>query len=148
VTINEQLTEDMKASMKAGQADRTGVLRLIRGALKNEEIKVGHPLDEAEVLKVLQREAKQRRDSIAAYRYANRPELAEHEEAELAVISEYLPEAMSDEELAQVVDEVIAETGATTPAQMGAVIGGVMKRVGARADGGTVSRLVRERLTA
>jgi uncharacterized protein YqeY len=148
VTINEQLTEDMKASMKAGQADRTGVLRLIRGALKNEEIKVGHPLDEAEVLKVLQREAKQRRDSIAAYRDANRPELAEHEEAELAVISEYLPEAMSDEELAQVVDEVIAETGATTPAQMGAVIGGVMKRVGARADGGTVSRLVRERLTA
>jgi uncharacterized protein len=148
VTINEQLTEDMNASMKAGQADRTGVLRLIRGALKNEEIKVGHPLDEAEVLKVLQREAKQRRDSIAAYRDANRPELAEHEEAELAVISEYLPEAMSDEELAQVVDEVIAETGATTPAQMGAVIGGVMKRVGARADGGTVSRLVRERLTA
>jgi uncharacterized protein len=148
VTINEQLTEDMKASMKAGQADRTGVLRLIRGSLKNEEIKMGHPLDEPEVLKVLQREAKQRRDSITAYQDAGRMELAEREEAELKVIGEYLPEAMSEADLTQVIDEVIAETGATTPAQMGVVIGGVMQRVGARADGGTVSRLVRERLAA
>jgi uncharacterized protein YqeY len=148
VTINEQLTEDMKASMREGQADRTGVLRLLRGSLKNEEIKVGHPLDEAEMLKVLQREAKQRRDSIAAYREAGREELAAREEAELAVIGEYLPQAMSEDELAKVVDEVIAETGASSAAQMGAVIGGVMKRVGARAEGGTVSRLARERLGA
>jgi uncharacterized protein YqeY len=138
----------MKASMKAGDAQRTGVLRLMRGALKNEEIKLGHALDEPEAMKVVQREAKQRRDSIAAYREAGREDLAAREEAELAVVQGYLPEALSDAELAQVVDEVIAETGASQPAQMGAVIGGVMKRVGARADGGVVSRLVREKLSA
>ena len=144
--IVEQLNEDMKTSMKAGQADRTGTLRLLRGALKNEEIKVGHELDEAEAMKVLQREAKQRRDSISAYETADRSDLADKESAELAVIAEYLPETMSDEELVKVVREVVAETGATTAAQMGIVIGGVMKRVGARADGATVSRLVREEL--
>jgi uncharacterized protein YqeY len=144
--ITEQLTEAMKTSMKAGDAERTSVVRLLRGALKNEEIKVGHVLEEAEALKVLQREAKQRRDSIEAYRSAGRDDLADKEEAELVVIAGYLPEAMSDEELAKVVDEVIAETGATDAKQMGAVIGGVMKRVGARAEGGAVSRLVREKL--
>ena len=144
--ITDKLTEDMKASMKSGDAERTGVLRLLRGALKNEEIKVGHTLDEDEVLKVLQREAKQRRDSIEAYRSADREDLAAKEEVELAVVLGYLPQALSDDELAQIVDEVIAETGATEVKQMGAVIGGVMKRVGARAEGGTVSRLVREKL--
>lgn len=146
MTIAERLTEDMKASMKAQDADRTGVLRLLRGSLKNEEIKVGHQLSEEEALKVLQREAKQRRDSVEAYQSAGRTDLAEREEAELTVIKGYLPEVMSEDELAKVVDEVIAETGATDAKQMGAVIGGVLKRVGARADGAVVSKLVREKL--
>ncbi len=148
MTIAEQLMEDMKASMKAGEAGRTGTLRLLRGALKNEEIKVGHALDEAEALKVLGREAKQRRDSIEAYRTANREDLAEVEEQELAIIGTYLPEALSTEELGHIVDEVIAELGATDMKQMGAVIGGVMAKAGARAEGGVVSRLVREKLAA
>lgn len=143
----EQLTEDMKASMKAGDQERTGVLRLLRGALKNEEIKSGHPLSEDEALKVLQREAKQRRDSIVAYQGAGRTDLADKEEAELAVVSEYLPETMSESELANVVDEVVAETGASGMAQMGQVMGAVMKRVGPKADGATVSRLVKEKLS-
>jgi uncharacterized protein YqeY len=146
VSITEQLTEDMKTSMKAGDSERTGILRLLRGALKNEEIKVGHVLDEDEALKVLQREAKQRRDSIEAYQGAGREDLAAKERYELEAIGGYLPEAMSDDELAKLVDEVIAETGATDVKQMGAVIGGVMKRAGARAEGGVVSRLVREKL--
>ena len=146
--IAEQLTEDMKTSMKAGDSERTGTLRLLRGALKNEEIKTGQTLDEAGALKVLQREAKQRRDSIEAYRKADRNDLAQKEEAELTVIAEYLPAAMSEEELDKVVDAVIAETGATDMKQMGAVIGEVMKRVGARAEGGVVSMLVREKLGA
>lgn len=146
MNINEQLTEDLKASMKAGQAERTGVLRLLRGALKNEEIKLGHVLEEAEVLKVLQREAKQRRDSIAAYRDAGRTDLADTEAAELAIITEYLPEALDDEAVGGIVDEVIAETSAAGMAQMGVVIGGVMKRVGAQADGATVSRIVKAKL--
>lgn len=146
MTIAERLTEDMKTSMKAQDADRTGVLRLLRGSLKNEEIKVGHQLSEEEALKVLQREAKQRRDSVEAYQSAGRTDLAGREEAELTVIKGYLPEVMSEDELAKVVDEVIAETGATDAKQMGAVIGGVLKRVGARADGAVVSKLVREKL--
>jgi uncharacterized protein len=136
----------MKTSMKAGQAERTGVLRLLRGSLKNEQIRVGHELDSAEVLKVLQREAKQRRDSIEAYQAAGRNDLVEREQAELSVVSEYLPEAMSEQELKGVVSEVVAETGANSSAQMGVVVGAVMKRVGARADGATVARLVREKL--
>jgi len=148
VTIAEQLTEDMKSSMKAQDADRTGVLRLLRGSLKNEEIKVGHGLSDDEALKVLQREAKQRRDSVEAYQAAGRTDLAEREEAELTVIKSYLPEVMSEDELAKVVDEVVAEIGATDAKQMGAVIGAVLKRVGARADGGAVSKLVREKLAS
>jgi uncharacterized protein len=145
--IADKLTDDMKASMKAGTVERTGVLRLLRGAMKNEEIKTGQPLDEAASLKVLQREAKQRRDSIEAYGKAGREDLVEHEQMELGVIQEYLPEAMSEDELKRVVDEVMAETGAATTAQMGQVMGAVMKRVGALADGGTVSRLVKDRLS-
>jgi uncharacterized protein len=148
VTIAEQLTDDMKASMKAGNSARTGVVRLLRSSMKYEEIKLGHPLDEAEALKVLQREAKQRRDSIDAYKAAGRQDLVSQEEAELALISHYLPEALSESEVSAIVDEVIAETGATDMKQMGAVIGGVMKRVGAKAEGGLVSKLVREKLTS
>jgi len=136
----------MKASMMAGDAQRTGALRLLRGALKNEEIKTGHELDEAAMLKVLQREAKQRRDSIEAFRSAGREDLIATEEQELAVIAGYLPEAMSEDELAKVVDSVVAELGASGPAAMGQVMGAVMKRVGAAADGGMVSRLVKARL--
>lgn len=147
MTIALQLTEDMKTSMKAGQTDRTGVLRLLRGSLKNEEIKLGHALEEAEALRVLQREAKQRRDSISAYDAAGRADLSKHEAMELGIVQEYLPATMSEEDLIAVIDEVIAKSGATTVAQMGMVIGGVMQQVGARAEGGTVSRLVRERLT-
>ncbi|HVQ43409.1 MAG TPA: GatB/YqeY domain-containing protein [Candidatus Saccharimonadia bacterium] len=146
MTILEQLTADMKASMMAGDAQRTGALRLLRGALKNEEIKTGHELDEAAMLKVLQREAKQRRDSIEAFRSAGREDLIATEEQELAVIAGYLPEAMSEDELAKVVDSVVAELGASGPAAMGQVMGAVMKRVGAAADGGMVSRLVKARL--
>ncbi len=146
MSIAEKLTEDMKASMKAGNAERTGVLRLLRGAIKNEEIKVGHALDDTEVQKVLQREAKQRRDSIEGYTVAGRDELAAKEQAEQVIIAEYLPQALSDEELAKMVDEAISSAGATEVKQLGVVMGMVMKQAGARADGGRVSAMVREKL--
>jgi uncharacterized protein YqeY len=145
VSLAEQLTEDMKTSMRAGDSVRTGTIRLLRGSFKNEEIKLGHGLSEDEAQKVLVREAKQRRDSIEAYRSAGRRS-GRLEENELAVIVGYLPQAMDEVELADVVTEVVAELGAKDMKQMGAVIGAVVKRVGARADGGTISRLVRERL--
>ncbi|HSX02778.1 MAG TPA: GatB/YqeY domain-containing protein [Candidatus Saccharimonadia bacterium] len=148
MTIAEQLTEDMKTSMKAGTADRTGALRLLRSAIKNEEIKLGHALSDDEALKLLQREAKQRRDSIEQYQAAGRDELAAVEEAELAIIGAYLPQPLTEAELKALVAEVATAQGATTPAQMGAVIGEVMRRAGARAEGGAVSRLAREQLSA
>ena len=148
MNIQQTLTEDMKNSMKAGEADRTGVLRLLRGAIKNEEIKTGHPLAQDEALKVLQREAKQRRDSIAAYDAAGRADLKQVEQNELGIIEAYLPDAMSEADLKDVIESVVAELGTTDKQQMGQVIGAVMKRAGARAEGGLVSRLVRERLGA
>lgn len=148
MTIAEQLTEDMKSSMRAGDAARTGVLRLLRGAIKNDEIKLAHTLDDAEVMKVLQREAKQRRDSIEAYRTAGRDDLLQQEEMELAIISAYLPAALSEAELTKLVDEVVTQLGAVDVKQMGQVMGAVMKQVGARADGGAVSAAVRARLGA
>jgi uncharacterized protein YqeY len=148
VTIDEQLTADMATSMKAGDTERTGVLRLLRSAMKNEQIKVGRELNGDEMLKVLQREAKQRRDSITAYREAGRDDLASTEEAELAVIVTYLPEPLGEAELVAIVDEVIAAQSASGMAAMGGVIGAVMAKVGARAEGGAVSKIVRERLSA
>jgi uncharacterized protein YqeY len=146
MTIQEQLLEDMKAGMKAGNAELTGVIRLLRSSMKNEQIKLGHELSDEEALKVLQREAKQRRDSVDQYNGANRPELAAVESAELEVIQGYLPAALSEADLAAIVDAVIAEQGATDMKQMGAVIGAVMQKVGAQAEGGAVSKLVREKL--
>ncbi len=148
MTIQEQLTEDMKTAMKAGETDRLGTVRLLRSAMKNEEIKLGHELAEAEALKVMQREAKQRRDSIEQYTTAGRPELAAKEEAELLIVQQYLPQPLSESELGAIVDETIAQVGATDMKQMGAVVGAVMARVGAQAEGGVVSRLVREKLGA
>ncbi len=146
MSVIEQLAQDMKASMLAGDAERTGVLRLLKSAMKYEEIKAGHELSDEEALKVLQREAKQRRDSIDAYRTAGRDDLLAIEEAELSVIATYLPIALSADELAAVVDGVATQLGATDIKQMGQVIGVVMKRVGATADGGAVSQAVRARL--
>jgi len=148
MSIPEQLTEDMKAAMKAGETERLGTVRLLRSAMKNEEIKTGHELSDIEALKVLQREAKQRRDSIEQYEAAGRMELAAIEEKELAIIRTYLPEPLAEDEIASIIDEVIAAQGATDMKQMGAVTGAVMQQVGARAEGGLVSRLVREKLGA
>jgi len=148
VSIAEQLTEDMKASMRVGDAEKTRTLRLLKSSVKYEEIKVGHPLTDEESLKLLQREAKQRKDSMAAYEDAGRQELAAGENSELTIIQGYLPQALSEDELKRIVDEVASEVGATDMKQMRVVIGGVMKRVGAQAEGGAVSKLVRERLSA
>lgn len=146
MTITEQITEDMKSSMKAGDAHRTGVLRLLRSSFKNEQIKLGHELSDAETLKVLQREAKQRRESAEVYRANERAEQAAAEESELEVIASYLPQPLTEAELAAIVDEVVGSMDNPQPSAMGQVIGAVMAKVGARADGGAVSKVVRERL--
>ncbi len=142
----DTLTQDLKNSMLAGDTERTALIRLLRSALKNEEIKLGRPLGEDEALKVLQREAKQRRDSAEQYRQAGRPELAEAEDAERTRIEGYLPQPLSEEELGTLIDQVVEQTGAGDISQMGRVVGEVMKRAGARVEGARVSAAVKGRL--
>ena len=146
MSLVEQITADMTAAMKSQDEARTAVLRLLKTALQNERIKVGHDLSDEEAVKVVQQQAKQRRDSIEAYGKANRPELADEEAKELEIISHYLPKQMDESELNTIIDQVVSETGASGSAQMGMVMGKVMQAVAGKADGGTVSRLVKEKL--
>jgi uncharacterized protein YqeY len=146
MVLLEQIDQDLASSMKEGTPERTGVLRLLKNALKNEQIKAGHELSDTEALKVLQREAKQRKDSITQYQQGNRTDLAEAEQKELTIIEAYLPQQMSEAELAQLVDAVITESQAKSVTQMGMVIGEVVKRAAGRADGAAVSHLVRQKL--
>lgn len=146
MNLTETIKTDAMKAMKEQDSARTAVLRLLISGFKNEEIKLGHELSEEETVKVLQKEAKQRRDSIEAYSKANRPELAEAEQAELEIITSYLPQQMSEEEIGKIVDQVIAETGATDTSQMGTVIGAAMKQIAGKADGASVSKVVRQKL--
>lgn len=147
MALADQIDQDLTAALKAGQNERLSVLRLIKTALKYQQIQSGQELSDADVLKVLQREAKQRRDSIKQYTDGGREDLAQDEQRELAIIEQYLPQQMSQDELAKIVDRAVTETGASGPAQMGVVIGTVMKEVAGRADGAAVSALVKQRLT-
>lgn len=146
MTISEQLVADITASMKSGDSARTSTLRLLRSGMKNEEIKLGHELSEEEAMKSLMREAKQRRDSIAAYEEAGRAELVAEEQAELDIIVTYLPKPLSEAELQARVDAKISELGATDVKLMGAVIAAVMKETAGKAEGSEVSRLVKAAL--
>lgn len=145
MSLQTQIDQEIALSMKEGTATLTGVLRLIKNALKNEQIKLRRELGEAEELKIVQREAKQRKDSIMQYEEAGRTDLADVEKAELLVIQKYLPSQMSDSELSTLVDQVIADVSADKT-QMGVVIGQVMKLAEGKADGGAVSAMVRQKL--
>lgn len=147
MSLQEQISADMVTALKAGESDKVGVLRLLITAMKNEQIKVGGELTDEQALKVLASQAKQRKDSITAYEAAGRQDLVDQEAAELPFIEAYLPEQMSDEDLATLVKEAIAETGATEMAQMGQVIGAAMKKVQGQADGGRVSAAVKKLLS-
>jgi uncharacterized protein YqeY len=148
MSLVNQVNDKLATAMKQGAAGDVAVLRLVKASFQNEQIKLGHELTSEEELKVVQREAKQRKDSIAQYEAANRQDLAKIEKQELEIIQTYLPQQMSETELKQLVDTVATELNATGIAQMGAVIGAVMKQAGGKAEGATVSRLVKERLTS
>lgn len=144
--LTEKIETDLIDSMKSNNTEKVSVLRLLKSSLKNAEIESGGELSESDILKVLEKQAKQRRDSATQYRSGNRLDLAEKEEAELLIINQYLPEKLSVEETAKIVDEVIIEIGASSVKDMGKVIKTVMERVGAKADGKTVSELIKEKL--
>jgi uncharacterized protein YqeY len=144
--LEERIKADTVVALKAGDKQRTQALRLLTAALKKERIDAGKTPDEAEEIVVLKRERKRRLEAAEIYAGAGRDELAARERYEEELIVVYLPAELGDDELAAIVDETIAETGAATPRDMGKVMGAVMKKVAGRADGGQVNRLVRSRL--
>ncbi|MEY3283888.1 MAG: GatB/YqeY domain-containing protein [Acidobacteriota bacterium] len=147
MTFLERINEDLKNAMKNKEADRLSTLRMVKTALKNREIEKMAPLEDAEAIKVLQTLVKQRRDSAEQYRQAGRQELADREVAEIAMIEDYLPAAVDEATIARLVDETIAEVGATSAKEMGLVMKGVMaKLAGQTVDGKVVNQLVKARL--
>jgi uncharacterized protein YqeY len=142
----ERIETALKEAMRARDAVRVATLRLTLAALRAAEKELQRPLKEDEELQVLQRERKRRAESVKAFRDAGREEQARREEAELHVLEELLPAPLSEEELERIVDDAIAETGATSLRDLGRVMADVMPQVAGRADGSVVSQLVREKL--
>lgn len=146
MVLGEQLRTDLSRAMKQGDKVRVSTLRLLRAALKNREIAKGGVLEEEEALEVLMQAAKQRREAIALAREYGREDVACQEERELEILQNYLPEVLSKEELQHRIEAVVQEIGAVSLQDMGRIMTALMPAVKGRADGRTVSRLVRERL--
>jgi len=146
VSLIVLIEEELREAMRARDRLRADTLRLTLSSLRAAEKELQRPLGESEELQVLQRERKRRTEAAEAFREAGREEQADAEDAELAVIEEFMPEPVSEEELERIVDDAIAETGATSLRDLGRVMADVMPQVAGRADGSTVSRLVREKL--
>jgi len=146
--LREKIAEEMRAAMKAREQARVATLRMLMTAVKNTEVEKLHELSDDEVLDVIAREAKRRRESIEAFETGGRADLVEKETAELNVLESYLPDKLSDEELTALVDQAVAETGASSPKQMGEVMKALMPKIRGRADGAQVSALVKAKLGA
>ena len=146
MTLIEELAADVKEAMRAGDTARRDALRLILSSLKSAEKDLLRPLSEEEELQVLQRERKKRIEAAEAFRGGGREEQAAKEEAELAVLEEFMPEPLTEEELERILDDAIAENGATSMRDMGRVMKDVMPQIAGRADGAAVSQMLREKL--
>jgi len=146
--LKQRLQDEMKAAMKGGDKQRLGVIRLVLAAIKQKEVDDRVDLSDEQVLAVLDKMVKQRRDSITQYEGAGRNELADQEKFEIGVIQEFLPAALSEEQIGALVDEAISSTGASSVKDMGKVMGIVKPKAQGRADMGAVSALVKERLSS
>ncbi|WNH54453.1 GatB/YqeY domain-containing protein [Stenotrophomonas oahuensis] len=146
MSMKQQLTDDMKAAMKAGEKHKLGVIRLINAAIKQKEVDERIELDDAAVIAVLDKMVKQRKDSITQYDAANRDDLAQIERDELVVIEAYLPAKMGEAEIVAAIQAAIAETGAAGPADMGKLMGALKPKLAGQADMGLVSKLVKQQL--
>ena len=150
MTLQQHVNSDLKEAMRAKDATKLNVLRMLKSALKYAAIAKSDAeaeLSDAEAVQVIRKQAKQRQDSIESFEKGGRAELAEKEKEELAILNTYLPQGMSPDELAKVVRETITELGATSKAQMGAVMKALQAKVGGRADGKTLSSEVQKQLT-
>ena len=146
MSLKQQLTDDMKAAMKGGEKDRLGVIRLVNAAIKQREVDERIVLDDAQVLAVLEKMLKQRKDSVTQYEGAGREDLAAVERYEIGVIQAYLPAQLGAAEIEAIVARAIADAGATSAKDMGKVVGLVKPQVAGRADMGKVSALIKAKL--
>jgi len=147
MTLKDKIVSDMTAAMKAKDAARTSTLRMVKAAIMHREKEGGGELTDEDVTKLLRSQVKQRRDSVEQYQKAGRQELVDKETAEIAVIEAYLPQAASEAEIEQAVSAAVAETGATSMKDMGAVMKAAMaKLAGKNADGKLVSETVKKKL--
>jgi len=146
MSLKDRITADMKTAMKAGDKDRLGVIRMALAAIKQREVDERRELTDADVLAAVEKMVKQRRESVAQYESGGRADLAAKENREIGVLSEYLPEPLSDDELAALIDAAIAETGAESLRDMGKVMAKIRDEAQGRADMGAVSARVKARL--
>ena len=147
MTLKQQITDDMKAAMRAKDAARLGAIRLLLAAIKQREVDERIELSDADVVAIVEKMNKQRRDSISQYEAAGRQDLADIEKAEMAVLAMYMPKQLSEAEVVAVVQAAITATGATGPQDMGKVMGFVKPKLAGQADMGKVSALIKAQLT-
>jgi uncharacterized protein YqeY len=146
MALRDKLNEDIKVSMKAREAEKLGALRLLSAAVKQREVDERITLDDAGMVAVIEKMLKQRKDSIEQFEKAQRHDLADKEKYEVSVLQAYMPQALSEDEVAAIVSEAIAASGAKAPSDMGKVMGLVKPKVAGRADMGKVSALIKSRL--
>ncbi|MDD3086789.1 MAG: GatB/YqeY domain-containing protein [Patescibacteria group bacterium] len=147
MTLSEQINNDFTEALKNKDSEKLSVLRMLKSSIKNSEIALKKTLDDPEVVKILQREVKQRKDSIESFLSAGREQLAEKEKKEIKYLEKYLPEQLSDDDLTAILETVIVETGAKSMADLGKVMASAMSKVSGRADGSAVSEKAKELLT-
>ena len=147
MSIKQTISEDMKTLMRAKDTARLGAVRLLQASIKQKEVDERIELTDDQVLSVIQKMLKQRKDSIEAYLKANRQDLIDQEQLEIDVLTKYMPEPLSDAEVSKIIDDVIAEVNATDMKDMGKVVGILKSQISGRADMGQVSKIVREKLT-
>ncbi len=146
MNLVEKINQDMTTALKAGEQLKLSVLRMLSAELKNKKIELGKDLADEEALAVITKEVKKRKDSAQTFTQGNRDDLAQKELAEVEILSAYLPEELSDDELLALIKEAIAQTSATTKADMGKVMGALKPKIAGRADGAKVAKLVQENL--
>ena len=147
MSLKQQITEDMKSAMRAKETARLGAIRLLLAAMKQREVDERIELTDADVVAIIEKMLKQRRDSISQYKAANRQDLVDVEEFEVSVLQTYMPQQLSEAEIASAIAEAIAATGAAGPQDMGKVMGVVKPKLAGRADMGKVSGLIKAQLT-
>jgi hypothetical protein len=146
MALKERITEDMKAAMRSGEKERLGVIRMITSAIKQREVDERITLDDSQVMSVLEKMIKQRKESLVQFQAGNRPDLADKEGAEITLLQTYLPSQLSEQELDALIQEAITSTGAASVKDMGKVMGIIKGKAQGRADMGTVGAKIKAKL--